>query len=77
METPPDMALCDRTNRETGDGRDMRKYTALLSGAVGSIITAKEERDIDSLFSPGGTTVLSGKIGGLDDFELVCFLIVA
>ena len=73
----PDMALCDRINRETKDGRDMRKYTALLESAVASIITTKEERDIDSLFSPGGTTALSGKIGGLDDFALVCFLIVA
>ena len=37
---------------------------------------AKEESDIDSLFSTGGTSALMSEISGLDDFELICFLVV-
>ena len=40
------------------------------------IIEVKDESDIDSLFSAGGTSALSSKIAGLDDFELICFFIV-
>lgn len=63
-------------NIETKDGRDMAKVSVLLSEAIHSIMEAKEESDIDSLFKPGGTTALSVGVFGLDDFELVCFLVV-
>ena len=46
----------------------------LLSEAIDSIIDVKEESDIDSLFSAGGTTALLSQVSGLDDFELICFL---
>ena len=45
----------------------------LLSEAIDSIIDIKEESDIDSLFSVGGTTALLSQVSGLDDFELICF----
>ena len=48
----------------------------LLSEAINSIIDAKEESDIDSLFKRGGTTALLSAVSGLDDFELICFLVV-
>lgn len=48
----------------------------LLSEAIDSIIDIKEESDIDSLFSAGGTSALMGQVSGLDDFELICFLVV-
>ena len=35
--------------------------------AVESIITVKDESDIDSLFSEGNTTALAHKVKGLDD----------
>lgn len=63
-------------NRETDDGRNMQAVSALLSDAICSIIDVKEERDIDSLFSAGGTTALRNEVAGLDDFELICFLVV-
>ena len=63
-------------NDETKDGRDMRAVSAMLSGAINSIIDVKAESDIDSLFRQGGTSALNNAIGGLDDFELICFLIV-
>ena len=68
--------LCRVFNSETKDGRDMRTISSLLTDAVNSIIEVKNESDIDSLFRPGGTSALTNKIGGLDDFELICFLVV-
>ena len=72
----PDIALCHAFNNETKDGRDMREVSALLNDAINSIIDVKEESDIDSLFSAGGTSALVSKISGLNDFELLCFLVV-
>ena len=66
----------ERFNRETDDGRNMAEMSELLSEAINSIIDVKEESDIDSLFSVGGTSALMSDISGLDDFELICFLVV-
>ncbi|WP_201318257.1 helicase-related protein [Paenibacillus sp. EPM92] len=68
--------LCDLFNKETNDGSQMDFYTELLEQAVSSIIGVTEEKGIQSLFSLGGTSVLKDKINGLDDFELISFLIV-
>lgn len=68
--------LCREFNRDTHDGRNMSAISNLLSEAIASIIEVKEESDIDSLFKPGGTSVLMSEINGLDDFELICFLAV-
>ena len=63
-------------NQETHDGRRMETYSHLLEQAIHSMIDLKEEKDIDSLFSGGGTTALLNTISGLDDFELIAFLVV-
>lgn len=72
----PVKALCQRFNEETDDGKNMSEMSELLSGAINSIIDCKEESDIDSLFSAGGTSALLSTISGMDDFELICFLVV-
>lgn len=72
----PIKELCQRFNEETDDGRDMSEMSELLSEAINSIIDCKEESDIDSLFSAGGTSALMSAVSGLDDFELICFLVV-
>lgn len=54
----------------------MRKYSDLLHGAIDSIVSVKEESDIDSLYSVGETTALRGDIKELDYFELITFLII-
>jgi hypothetical protein len=54
----------------------MQKYSELLGKAVESVITVKDESDIESLFSPGGTSALSAKIRGLEDFELIDFVVI-
>ena len=72
----PVKELCQRFNQETDDGKDMSEMSELLSEAINSIIDCKEESDIDSLFSAGGTSALMSEVSGLDDFELICFLVV-
>ena len=72
----PVKELCKQFNEETDDGRDMLEISELLSDAINSIIDSKEESDIDSLFSAGGTSALMSTVSGLDDFELICFLVV-
>ena len=75
-KTEPIIELCRQVNRETQNGRKMGHYSDLLGKAVASIVEQKEQSDIDSLFSFGETTALVGDIRGLDDFELICFLII-
>ena len=68
--------LCHRFNKETKDGRDMREMSALLGKAIASIIEVKEESDIDSFLGGKQVSFIDTAIKGLDDFELICFLVV-
>jgi len=68
--------LCHAFNAATRDGREMGKYSDLLDQAIRSMVDVKEEGDVDSLFTPGATTALVDSIKGLDDFELIGFLVV-
>lgn len=63
-------------NKETRDGRNMKKYSELLGDAISSIIEVKEESDIDSFLGGEQVSFLSNEIKGLDDFELICFLVI-
>ena len=68
--------LCRRFNAETRDGRDMKKYSDLLGQAIASIIEVKEESDIDAFLGGGQISFTSEMMKGLDDFELICFLVI-
>ncbi len=72
----PERDLVRIFNEETNNGKNMAQYSELLSNSIRSIITVKSERDVDSLFHAGGTTALTNQISGLDDFELITFLVV-
>lgn len=63
-------------NKETRDGRNMSALSKLLGEAISSIIEVKEESDIDSFLGGGQISFLTNEIKGLDDFELICFLVV-
>lgn len=63
-------------NAETREGSRMDKYSDLLTEAIHAMIGVTEERDIDSLFTGGHTTALTQEIAGLDDFELIAFVVV-
>lgn len=75
-KTKPIKELCRAFNRETKDGRKMDHYSDLLQKAVGTIVEQKEESDLESLFFVGETSALVDDIKGLDDFELICFLVI-
>ena len=68
--------LYQRFNEETDDGRNMGEISELLGDAINSIIDVKAESDIASLFRAGGTSALMSDVKGLEDFELICFLVV-
>ncbi len=72
----PSAGLCRIFNDETDDGRRMDDISELLNDAINSIIDTKEESDIDSLFRRGGTTALLSPVSGLDNFELISFVVV-
>ena len=63
-------------NQRTHDGREMGVYSDLLTAAIHSIVQVREERELDSLFTGLKTTALTGPSTGLDDFELIAFLVV-
>ena len=71
-----DRNLCALLSKETSNGRHMEHYSDLLQKAIDSMVRIKEESDIDSLFSLGETTALTNEIKGLDDFELITFLVI-
>ena len=75
-KTEPIADLYKQFNKETRDGRNMSQFSKLLGDAISSIIEVKEESDIDSFLSGGQVSFLSNEIKGLDDFELICFLVV-
>lgn len=75
-QAEPIADACQRFNKATADGRKMQPYSDLLSKAIRSMIEVKEEKDLDSLFTGGKTTALTHTINGLDDFELIAFLVI-
>lgn len=54
----------------------MRAFSNLLDEAIHSMIKRQQEQDVDSLFSPGKTSALVGEIAGLENFELISFLLI-
>ncbi len=63
-------------NEETEDGKKMDKYSQLLNDSIQSILHVKDETEVDSLFSAGWTTALVNSIKGLEDFELIAFIVI-
>ena len=75
-QSEPLKAICQLFNQQTDDGRKMDKYSDLLSSAIRSMIEVKEEKDLDSLFTGGQTTFFANEISGLEDFELLAFIVI-
>ncbi|MBN2981563.1 helicase-related protein [Cohnella algarum] len=75
-QSEPMMEACRSFNQATKDGKKMDMYSMLLEETIRSIVQVKEENDLDSLFSSGGTTALIDSIKGLEDFELLTFVVI-
>ena len=72
----PDAEAYDRFDKFTKRGEDMTQARRFLSAAVASVIGKKEERAVASLFTPGGTHATKGEFAGINDFEVVAFLVI-
>ena len=67
--------LCKKFNEETDDGRNMEELSKLLTDSIDSIADQKEQSELDD-FLDGKDSFSTIKSSGLDDFELICFLVV-
>lgn len=72
----PQAKLCKEFNKETKDGFRMQAYSKLLGEAINGIINVKEESDLDSFLGGIQTELFTQPITGLDDFELITFLVI-
>ena len=68
--------LVKEFNFDTDNGKNMNKYSELLVETIEDIIGKKQETGVKSLFNKGGTAVVKRDINGLEEFELITFLIV-
>jgi hypothetical protein len=75
-KTETEKELCRQFNKETKDGKNMKKYSELLEQAISSIINVKTESQLESFISGENISFLDEKIDGLDDFELISFLVI-
>lgn len=75
-KTEPLTDLCKGLSVETDEYHNMDRYSSLLKQSIGTILRTEEEKEVLSLFKSGGTTALKDKLKGIEDFNLVSFLIV-
>ena len=75
-QSDPIQDVCRLFNEQTDDGRNMTDYSNLLGAAIRSMIDIQQDKDLDSLFSGDKTTALLNVISGLDDFELIAFIVI-
>lgn len=75
-KSEPILELCRKFNAETRDGQRMGTYSRLLGDAISSLIKVKESTDLFSFLDGDTGSLFGNEVRGLDDFELICFLIV-
>ncbi|MFZ3118581.1 MAG: helicase-related protein, partial [Variovorax sp.] len=72
----PDAGAVASHAKATRRGEDMHHAQDLLAAAVASVAGKSEERAVSSLFSPGGTHAMKGEFAGMNDFEVLAYMIV-
>lgn len=72
----PDAEAVARMDALTKNGRDMSHYRGLLETAVSSIIGKSEEKGVESLFTRGGTNLTKDSFQGIEDFEIISYMVV-
>ena len=68
--------LVNEFNRETKGNKKMQAYAQLLKTAILEVIGVEEEVGLDSLATPGGTTLLSNILAKEENLELISYLII-
>ncbi|MCF5007365.1 helicase, partial [Pseudomonas lactis] len=72
----PDATAGARFDELTKKGEDMRHAQSLLAAAVSSVAGKSEERAVASLFNPEGSHAMKGEFAGINDFEVIAFMVV-
>jgi len=72
----PDPKAVARFHQDTHNAKDMSQYRSLLEVAINSIIGKAEEKGVESLFSRGGTVLTKDSFKGIEDFEVVSYLLI-
>ena len=75
-KTEPIEHLVKDFNKETKNGSVMTKYTDLLEKAVFDIKGVADKKGVQSMFQIGAATLFENTVSGLNDFELISFLVV-
>jgi len=72
----PDLKAVERMNAATKNGKDMSRYRGLLEAAVANVVGKSEEKGVESLFTRGGTNLTKDSFQGMEDFEVISYLVV-
>ena len=72
----PDASAHEQWSKVTKNGTRMESVQHLLGKAVQAITGKAEERGVESLFERGGTAISKDSYKGLDDFEVVAYMVV-
>ena len=72
----PDPTAIELFQNATEQGKDMSHYRHLLEVAINSIIGKTEEKGVESLFSRGGTVLTKDSFKGIEDFEVISYLVI-
>ena len=63
-------------DKETSGNKKMDAYVSLLKTAIDEVMGVQEQVGLDSLASPGGTTLFKDAIDSRNSIELVSYLII-
>lgn len=75
-KTEPIEKLVTSFNKKTRNGSNMKMYTGLLENAVSDIKGVVEQKGVLSLFQIGEASLFDNSASGVNDFELISFLVV-
>lgn len=68
--------LIEEFEKETKGNKLMDKYKVLLEKAIYEVVDVQEEVGLDSLATPGGTTLFNDTLKKEDKLELIAYLII-
>lgn len=74
--TQADPEAIELFNRKTNNAKDMSLYESLLGKAIAAISGTTEEQGVESLFHRGGTIAMNSGFKGIEDFEVVTYLVI-
>lgn len=71
-----DEGACSLFDEITNNGKDMSKYSELLTSMIQGIVKTQDSKAVDMIFNNKAVSLFESKIDGLNDFELICFFAV-